>query len=119
VLVAAEEVRARLRRRLVEEYGVDEADMLLDPPPGGWGEVVTRDWLQLVLDARFAPVHEKFASIDRRFDSIDDRFASIDARFGSMDSRLASIESEIRAQTWKLVAAMTGLFAAFVAAIKL
>jgi hypothetical protein len=105
VLVAAEEVRARLRRRLVEEYGVDEADMLLDPPPGGWGEVVTRDWLQLVLDARFAPIHEKLASHDDRF--------------GSIESRLASIESEIRAQTWKLVAAMTGLFAAFVAAIKL
>ena len=81
---------------------MDEADMLLDPPPGGWGEVVTRDWLQLVLDARFAPVHEKFASIDRRFDSID-------ARFASLESRLTSIESEIRAQTWKLVAAMTGL----------
>jgi hypothetical protein len=58
-----------------------------------------------VLDARFAPVHEKFASIDRRFDSVG--------------SRLTAIESEIRAQTWKMVAAMTGLFAASVAAIKL
>jgi hypothetical protein len=112
VLVAAEEVRARLRRRLVEEYGVDEADMLLDPPPGGWREVVTRDWLQLVLDARFAPVYEKFASIDRRFDSVE-------ARLTSIESRLASMESEMRAQTWKLVAAMTGLLGALVAAIKL
>ena len=34
VLVAAEEVRTRLRRKLVEEYGVEEADMLLDHPPG-------------------------------------------------------------------------------------
>jgi len=97
---------------LVEEYGVDEADMLLDPPPGGWGEVVTRDWLQLVLDARFAPVYEKLASIDARFESVDDRFLSL-------ESRLTAIESEIRAQTWKMIAAMTGLFAAFVAAIKL
>ncbi len=119
MLVAAEEVRARLRRRLVEEYGVDEADMLLDPPPGGWGEIVTRDWLQLVLDARLAPIHEKLGSIDARFDSVDARFASVDDRFLSLESRLASIESEIRALTWKLVAAMTGLFAAFVAAIKL
>ena len=151
MLVAAEEVRARLRRRLVEEYGVDEADMLLDPPPGGWGEVVTRDWLQLVLDARFAPIYEKlasieqglgsnddsFVSIERRFDSIDARFVSMehrfdsidarfvsmehrfDGKFASMDSRLTSIETEIRAETWKLVAAMTGLLGALVAAIKL
>ena len=103
--MAAEEVRARLRRRLVEEYGVDEADMLLDPPPGGWGEVVTREWLQLVLDARFAPIHEKLGSHDDRFQAIE--------------ARLTSIESEIRAQTWKLVAAMTGLLGALVAAIKL
>ncbi len=103
--MAAEDVRARLRRRLVEGYGGDEADMLLDPPPWGWGQVVTRDWLQLVLDARFAPIQEKLASHDDRF--------------GSIESRLTSIESEIHAQTWKLVAAMTGLFAAFVAAVKI
>lgn len=112
VLVAAEEVRTRLRRKLVEEYGVEEADMLLDHPPGGWGELVTRDWLQLVLDARLAPIEEKLASIDQRLSSTDHKFVSL-------DSRLAAIESEMRAQTWKLVAAMIGLFGALVAAIKL
>jgi hypothetical protein len=145
VLVAAEEVRVRLRRRLVEEYGVEEADMLLDHPPGGWGELVTRDWLQLVLDARFATMGQ---SIDARFatmgQSIDARFAtmgqSIDARFatteqrlvsteerlvaierllGSMDSRLTSVDSGLRAQTWKLVGAMTAFLGLFIAAIKL
>jgi hypothetical protein len=105
VSVAVEEVRARLRRRLVEEYGVEEADMLLDRPPGGWGELVTRDWLQLVLDARIAPMEQQLTSIERSL--------------GSLDSRLTSIESELRAQTWKLVAAMTGLLGALVAAIKL
>jgi hypothetical protein len=63
----------------VEEYGVEEADMLLDPR-GGWGELVTRNWLQLVLDARFATIEEKLVSLDRRFGSIDSRFASIDSR---------------------------------------
>jgi hypothetical protein len=103
--VAGEEVRARLRRRLVEEYGVEEADMLLDRPPGGWGELVTRDWLQLVLDARISPMEQKLTSIEHSL--------------VSLDSRLTSIESELRAQTWKLVAAMTGLLGALVAAIKL
>ena len=59
--------------------------MLLDHPPGGWGEPVTRDWLQLVLDARVGPIGEKLAAIDQKLVSID--------------SRLTSIESELRAQT--------------------
>jgi hypothetical protein len=76
------------------------------------GELVTRDWLQLVLDARLAPMNEKLASIDPGF-------ASIESRLTSIESRLTSIESEMRAQTWKLIAAMTGLLGALVAAIKL
>ena len=57
---------------------MDEADMLLDPPPGGWGEVVTRDWLQLVLDARFAPIHEKLASHRRPGSRVDRVTAHVD-----------------------------------------
>ena len=127
--MAAEEVRARLRRRLVEEYGVEEADMLLDPP-GGWGELVTRDWLQLVLDARFgaigqrfASIEEKLASLEGRLTSLDGRLTSLEGRFDSrltsIDSRLTSIDAALHAQTWKLVAAMTGLLTVLVAAIKL
>jgi hypothetical protein len=57
VPAAADEVRARLRRRLAEEYGMDEADVLLDRPSGGWDDLVTKDWLHLELaaiDSRFA-----------------------------------------------------------------
>jgi hypothetical protein len=122
VLVAAEEVRARLRRRLVEEYGVEEADMLLDPP-GGWGELVTRDWLQLVLDARFGTIEQRFAFIEEKLASLDLRLTSLEGRFDSrltsIDSRLTSIDAALHAQTWKLVAAMTGLLTVLVAAIKL
>jgi hypothetical protein len=78
----------------VEEYGVEEADLLLDRPPGGWGDLVTKEWLHLKLAAR-----------DGRLDRIEDR--------------LTSIEAELRALTWKLIAAMTGLLGALVAAIKL
>ena len=41
------------------------------------------------------------------------RFDSVESRLTSIESRLTSIESEIRAQTWKLVAAMTGLLGAW------
>ena len=99
--MAAEGVRARLRRRLAEEYGMDEADLLLDRPPRGWNDLVTKDWLHLELSA------------------VDARLTSIESRVTSIDDRLHSLESEIRAQTWKLIAAMTGLLGALVAAIKL
>lgn len=110
--VAAEEVRTRLRRRLMEEYGMDEADVLLDRPPGGWAELVTRNWLHLELGARLGPIEGRLASIEPRFTSIESRLSSI-------ESRLSSMQSEIHAQTWKLIGAMTGLLGALVVAIKL
>jgi hypothetical protein len=38
-----------LHRKLVETFGVDEADLLLDRPPGGWSDLVTNQ----TLDRRF------------------------------------------------------------------
>lgn len=111
MLVAAEEVRTRLRRRLMEE-GMDEADRLLDRPSGGWDDLVTKDWLHHELDARFGPIEGRLASIEPRFTSIESRLTSI-------ESRLSSLQSEIHGQTWKLIGAMTGLLGALVVAIKL
>jgi hypothetical protein len=102
---------------------VEEADMILDPPPGGWGELVTRDWLQLVLDARFAAIERsidaRFALVEPRFVSIEEKLVAIEGRLVSMGSRLTSIDTDLRAQTWKLVGAMVGFLTVLVAAIKL
>ena len=117
--MAVDEVRARLRRRLVELVGMEEADLLMDRPSGGWDDLVTKEWLHLEL----AVIDAKFAVIDSRFDAVDSRLASLDSRMdalvASLDSRMGAVEHELRAQTWRIIAAMTGLLGALVVAIKL
>jgi hypothetical protein len=115
VLVAAEEVRARLRRRLAGEYGMDEADLLLDRPSGGWDDLVTKDWLHLELTA----MESRFAALEPRFAALESRLTTVESRLTSIDDRLSSLQSEIHAQTWKLIGAMAALIGALVAAIKL
>ena len=106
--MAAEDVRLRLRRKLEEMVGVDEADLLMDRPPGGWGDLVTKDWLHLELSV-----------VDARFDAVDKRLDGIEVRLDKLEERMTALEREFRAQTWKLVGAMTGLFAALAIVIKL
>ena len=108
--MASEEVRTRLRRRLAEEYGMDEADLLLDRPPGGWDDLVTKDWLHLELgalearmDARFAAIDARFAVFDVRFAAMEERLGSSERAFGTIESRLDEIARELRSQTWRLV----------------
>lgn len=110
--MAVEEVRARLRRRLVELVGMEEADLLMDRPPGGWEELVTKDWLHLEL----AVIHTRLDAIDGR---LGGRMDGLESRMDTLASRMGSLERELRAQTWKMIAAMTGLLGALTVAIKL
>ena len=57
-------VRLRLRRKLEELVGVEEADVLLDRPPGGWSALVTNETLDLKLEAFEARLQSR---IDRGF----------------------------------------------------
>ena len=80
---------------------MDEADLLMDRPPGGWGGLVTKDWLHLELSV------------------VNTRFDAVDGRLDKLEERMTSLEREFRALTWKLVGTMTGLFAALAIVIKL
>lgn len=61
--MAIEDVRVRLRHKLEEAFGPEEASYLMDRPPGGWSELVTTP----VLDARLEAVeHRILAAVDRR-----------------------------------------------------
>jgi hypothetical protein len=97
------EISDRLRARLQEEYGVDEAAILMDRPPGGWGDLVTNQ----SLDRRLAP---EFALLR----------SEMNAGFAQLQS---SIDRQVNAQTWRLMtatlSAMAILVAAMVAAVKL
>ena len=61
--MATEGIQVRVRRKLEEAFGVDEATYLMDRPPGGWSDLVTRDY----LDARLETLeHKLIGVVDRR-----------------------------------------------------
>lgn len=81
--------RHELHQRLDGILGVDEAATLMAHlPPTGWGDVVTREYLDHVLGAGFAEVNVRFAEVDVRFAEVDVRFAEVDARFDRLESRM-------------------------------
>jgi len=124
------QVQVRLRRKLEELVGVEEADLLMDRPPGGWGALVTKDWLDERLtherelnDERFRGLDERFRGLDERFRGLDERFRGIDNQFAAADARLeakidglrheivGTMHQEFRSQTWRLITALFGAVA--------
>jgi hypothetical protein len=81
-----EEVRVRLRRKLEEAFGAEEASILMDRPPGGWTDLVTNQTLDLKIDALRAEFRGEMAELrsDLRAD---------------MAELSASVDRRLRAQT--------------------
>lgn len=118
-----ERARHHLHGRLDEVLGADAAATLMGHlPPTGWGDVVTREYLDLRLaqfesrmDARFTAVDAGFARIDGRFDAVDGRFEAIDgrfeaveARFDAIDERFVTLEARIETSRNEIIAAFRG-----------
>ena len=100
--MTVDESRLQLRTRLVELVGVSGAEILMDRPPGGWGDLVTNH----TLDLRFAAFEERFAASEQRFDHKLDalearmelRFAAVDAQFAEMNHNFGLMRAEMHAQ---------------------
>jgi len=56
--MVVDDVRVRLRRKLEDSFGAEEASYLMDRPPGGWNELVTVP----VLDARLSALGDELRS---------------------------------------------------------
>ena len=56
--MVVDDVRMRLRRKLEDSFGAEEASYLMDRPPGGWNELVTVS----VLDARLSSLGDEVRS---------------------------------------------------------
>jgi hypothetical protein len=99
--MTVDESSARLRARLQEEYGMDEAAILMDRPPGGWGDLVTNQ------------------SLDQHLAAFEDRLdAKFEAKFEAFEYRVTSLlDRGIREQTWRLMTATIGAITAVVAAM--
>jgi hypothetical protein len=136
VVMSVEEVRMSLRRQLEETFGMDEAAMLMDRPPGGWDQLVTKEYLDLrfaAVDARFDGLEGRFES---RFDAIGFRFESLEGSFGSrfdaIGFQFEALEHKLmgeikgvredmqrlaREQTWRLVTAFFAAVSVFGAVV--
>ena len=64
------------------------AEILMDRPPGGWGDLVTNH----TLDLRFAAWEERF---DRKVDALE---ARMDLRLAAVDHNFALLRSEMQVQ---------------------
>lgn len=79
-----ERTRHELHQRLDEVLGADEAATLMAHlPPTGWGDVVTREYLDVTIQAQ-----------DARFDA---RLAQIDGRIGRLEQRIDTLRHEVLA----------------------
>lgn len=109
-----ERARHELHDRLGQILGPDAAATLMAHlPPAGWGDVVTRDYLDSRLehldariDRRFSELDSRFAAIDGRFAEMESRFAAIDGRFPSIDERFLRIEHLIESSKHEVIATM-------------
>jgi hypothetical protein len=60
------------------------------------------------IEGRFREMEVRFDEIDRQLRRVDGRFDGLDRRFGEINVRLDVLEDRMNAQTWKIVAFVTG-----------
>jgi hypothetical protein len=84
--MTVEDVRVRLRRQLEDAFGVEEASILMDRPPGGWSDLVTNQTLDLKIDALRSDLRAEKAELS------------------------ASVDRRLRAQTWMMMSTMIAGF---------
>lgn len=117
MMAVDEQTRHEMQRRFTEVVGVETAGALMEHlPPSGWGDVVTREYLDLALDAQNARVDTRFerleGSINTRFGAVDERFerleGSVNTRFAEVDGRFDRLESQLDAVRNEVPAAVRG-----------
>ena len=84
--MTVEEARVRLRRQLEDTFGVEEASILMDRPPGGWSDLVTNHTLDLKIDTLRYELRTEMANLS------------------------ASVDRRLRAQTWMMMTTMIAGF---------
>lgn len=106
--MGAEEVRVRLRRRLEDMFGAEEASILMDRPPGGWNDLVTNQTLDLKMDALRSDYRSEMAELRGEMAELRGELrgemgelrGEMGELRGEMAALSASVDRRLRAQTW-------------------
>ena len=102
--MAVEEARVRLRRQLEDTFGVEEASILMDRPPGGWSDLVTNQTLDLKIDALRSDLRTEMRDLRSELRTEMGELRS-DLRV-EMANLSASVDRRLRAQTWMMMSTM-------------
>lgn len=126
--MTVDEDRMHLRTRLEELVGMSGAEILMDRPPGGWGDLVTNH----TLDLRFAAFEERSdrklegleSRLGSRVDALESRmelrFAEVDHRFDRFEHQLlAQVDRRLRSQAWVTISTVMAAMGMIVAAIRI
>jgi hypothetical protein len=98
--MTVEEARVRLRRQLEDAFGIEEASILMDRPPGGWSDLVTNQTLDLKIDALRSDLHTDMGDLRSEL-----KLEISDVRV-EMANLSASVDRRLRAQTWMMMSTM-------------
>ena len=103
-----ERTRHELHQRLDQVLGVEQAATLMSHlPPTGWGDVVTREHLDLRLSTLEARIDARLDGHDARFEEMLQRF---DRQFGQWGESITDrLTAAFRAELNQAVVAQTRL----------
>ena len=102
--MAVEDVRVRLRRQLEDAFGVEEASILMDRPPGGWSDLVTNQTLDLKVDILRSDMSQLRTELRAE---IGDLRSELKVDMANLS---ASVDRRLRAQTWMMMTTMIAGF---------
>jgi hypothetical protein len=121
-------VSDRRRTAPVVLRSMSGAEILMDRPPGGWGDLVTNH----TLDVRFAAFEERSdrklegleSRLGSRVDALESRmelrFAEVDHRFDRFEHELvAQVDRRLRSQAWVTISTVIAAMSVIVAAIRI
>lgn len=102
-----ERTRHELHQRLDEVLGADQAATLMAHlPPTGWGDVVTREYLDMAMQAQHARLDARFAQIDAQFDQLRTQLDTV--RHELLAATRGELVAAVSQQTRQMIVAMIG-----------
>jgi hypothetical protein len=97
----------RLQRQLENTFGVEEASILMDRPPGGWSDLVTNQTLDRKIDVLRHELRTEMTGLRSEMTGLRSEMFEFRADLRvEMTELSASVDRRLRAQTWMMMTTM-------------